>query len=226
MAPPARTLWVSTSRSCQLRSKPVIGAHEVAGEHQVDEQLFADLERIELAGGHVHEGAGRADDQRGHAGEAGGDGVGEREAVEGRDVGGAEVAERAGRGWCSGVAVFVRRTRGSARRAWRGGRWCAFLLRRAVEGGGGRRHASPGMMPVSSCSVFMMVLSASRTSAAEAIALGGRFLQAAEDDGARARAGCCRGGGRVGELDGADGLELVRRRGGGRDGGRWRARRG
>ncbi len=71
----------------------LIGAEEVAGEDEVDQKLFADAERVELVGGDVHEGAGWADDQGGHAGEAGGDGVGEGVAVEGCDVGGAEVDE-------------------------------------------------------------------------------------------------------------------------------------
>ena len=61
-----------------------VGAEEVAGEDEVDEQFFADAEGVELLGGDGHQGAGGADDQRGHAGEAGGDGVGEGVAVEGR----------------------------------------------------------------------------------------------------------------------------------------------
>ena len=73
------------------------GAHEVAGEHEADEQLFTDGERIELLGGDRHQRAGGADDERRHAGQARGDGVGESVAVErggdGLDVGRDGVAE-------------------------------------------------------------------------------------------------------------------------------------
>ena len=91
MAPPPRTLWRFDFEELPVEVEALIGAREAAGEHPVDEQLLPDFERIHPGDGHVHEGAGGADDQRGHAGDAGGDGVGEREAVEGRDVGGAEV---------------------------------------------------------------------------------------------------------------------------------------
>ncbi len=60
------------------------GAQKVAGEDEADQQFFADGERIELLGGDGHQGAGGTDDQRGHAGEAGGDGVCQGVAVEWR----------------------------------------------------------------------------------------------------------------------------------------------
>ena len=71
----------------------LVGAEEVSGEDEVDEEFFADAEGVELLGGDGHQRAGWADDERGHAGEAGGDGVGEGVAVERGDVGGAEVDE-------------------------------------------------------------------------------------------------------------------------------------
>src|SRR5271168_3971737 len=71
----------------------LIGAEKVAGEDEVDQELFADAEGVELLGGDRHQRAGGADDQRGHAGETGGDGVGQGVTVEGGDIGGAEVYE-------------------------------------------------------------------------------------------------------------------------------------
>ena len=141
----------------------MIGAREAAGEHPVDEQLLPDFERIHLRGGHVHEGAGRADDQRGHAGDAGGDGVGEREAVERRDVGRAEILKGQNEN-CVLSSFFFR---GLAEALGEHGEQASGSL--FFFGCGGRQEdgaASPGIMPVSNCSVFMMVFSASRTSAA------------------------------------------------------------
>jgi hypothetical protein len=71
----------------------LVGAQEVAGEDEIDQKLFADAEWVKLMGWDVHEGAGRANDQGGHAGEACGDGVGEGVAVERSDVGRAKVDE-------------------------------------------------------------------------------------------------------------------------------------
>ena len=85
--PPARTDCPGTSSSCQLRSKPLSGAQEVARQHIVHQQLFADAERVELLGGDRHQRARRTDDQRGHAGQPRGDRVRQRIAVERRHVG-------------------------------------------------------------------------------------------------------------------------------------------
>ena len=41
----------------------LVGAEEVAGEDEVDEQFFADAEGVELLGGDGHQRAGRADDE-------------------------------------------------------------------------------------------------------------------------------------------------------------------
>ena len=157
-----------------------VGAEEVSGEDEVDEEFFADAEGVELLGGDGHQRAGWADDERGHAGEAGGDGVGEGVAVERGDVGGAEVDEGE-----DDDAVFCLlagrcRIRGSARRAWRGCRWCAFLLRGCRSGrrpcdGAEGWMSSPGMRTESSCMAIMMVLRDSRTSAAEAKRAEGCF---------------------------------------------------
>ena len=64
-----------------------VRAHEVAGKHEPHQQLFADGERVELLRGDRHQRAGRADDQRGHARQARGDGVGQGVAVERRGRG-------------------------------------------------------------------------------------------------------------------------------------------
>ena len=58
------------------------GAHEVAGKHEPHQQLLADGERIELLRGDRHQRARRPHDERAHAGQPRGDGIGERVAIE------------------------------------------------------------------------------------------------------------------------------------------------
>ncbi len=69
------------------------GAEEVAGEHEGDEQLFADRQRVHLRDGQMHERARWAHNERGNARQPRGDGIGEGEAVERSDLGGAKIGE-------------------------------------------------------------------------------------------------------------------------------------
>ena len=84
MEPPARTRLRGDVEQLPVEVEAGVGAHEVAGEHEAHQQLLADGERIELLRRDRHQRAGWADDQRGHAGQARGDGVGQRVAVERR----------------------------------------------------------------------------------------------------------------------------------------------
>ncbi len=82
MEPPARTLWLGTSSSCQLRSKPFSERRKLPARTNWTSSLRPMARGSSCWAGMRHEGAGRADDEGGHAGEAGGDGVGEGVAVE------------------------------------------------------------------------------------------------------------------------------------------------
>ena len=190
-----------------------VGAEEVAGEDEVDEEFFADAEGVELLGGDVHEGARRANDEGGHAGEAGGDGVGEGVAVEGGDVGGAEVDEGE-----DDDAVLV---------AGGGGAGFAEALGEHGEDAGGAFFFFGGVEGETSLMGGADVVAGEEDGVelhgahdgfervadfgCGAKAGGGLFFEAAEDDGLEFDGevgGDLADGGRVGELDGADGLEL------------------
>ncbi len=93
MEPPARTLWPGTSRSCQLRSKPLSERRKLPARTKLTRMFFTDAEWVELGGGNGHQRGRGADDEGGDAGEPGGDGVGKGVAVERSDVGGTEVDE-------------------------------------------------------------------------------------------------------------------------------------
>ena len=69
-------------------------AEKIAGKDEGDEQLLAHRERVHLRDGHVHERAGGADHEGRNARQAGGDRVGQGEAVERSHLGCAEVGER------------------------------------------------------------------------------------------------------------------------------------
>ena len=71
----------------------LFGAEKTAGKDKRDQQIFADGERIHLGHGHLHEGAGGANDEGGNAGEARGNGVSQGKAVERGDFGGAEIGK-------------------------------------------------------------------------------------------------------------------------------------
>ncbi len=210
-----------------------VGAEKVAGEDEVDEEFFADAEGIELLGGDGHQRAGRADDQRGHAGEARGDGVGKSIAIERRDVGGAEVDEGQDD---DAVVLFVAEVDARLAEALgehgedAGG---ALLFLGCLEGetalrGSSERDSPPGMRTESSCMDRMIVLSDSRTSAAEEKRAEGCFSRQRRMtlSSSTGRSELSRGW-MADRRTGWRGWSGSRaRRGGGRGGGRWRARRG
>ncbi len=84
MEPPVRTLCAGDVEQLPVEVEALVGADEVAGEDEVDEEFAADGEGVELMAGDGHERTRGTDDEGRHASEAGGDGVGEGVAVEGR----------------------------------------------------------------------------------------------------------------------------------------------
>ncbi len=76
-----------------MRSKPCSERMKLPVRTQATSSFWPMARGSICASGQVHERAGGADDERRHAGDAGGDGVGQGEAVERGDRGRAEILE-------------------------------------------------------------------------------------------------------------------------------------
>ena len=191
-----------------------VGAEEVSGEDEVDEEFLADTEWVELLGGDGHERAGGADDEGWHAGEAGGDGVGESVAIERGDVGGAEVDEGEDDdgvlfvdGGVAGLSESLGEhgeDAGSALLFFGGIEWEATLGWQEGDGVSGHSDTVELHGHHDGFEGFADVGGGGEAG-------GGLLLEAAEDDGLKfdgEGGDDLANGGWVGVLDGADGLEF------------------
>ena len=216
MEPPARMLWPGTSRSCQLRSKPWSERRKLPARTKLTRSFLPTLSGSSCCVGDGHQGAGRADDEGGHAGEAGGDGVGEGVAVERRYVGGAEVDE----GEDDDAVLIVRRVgAGLAEALGEHGEDAsgALFLFGSVERETALRRAQRDVVGGEEDGVQLHRphdgLEGFANVGCGGEAGGGLFFEAAEDDGLEFDGEGRRyfaDGRRIGVLDGANGLELRR----------------
>ena len=87
MEPPARTDCEGMSSSCQLRSKPASERMKLPASTKRTSSFLPIESGSSCCAGIDHQRTGRSNDQRGHAGQARGDGVGQRVAVERRGRG-------------------------------------------------------------------------------------------------------------------------------------------